>query len=242
MIRVLVVEDYERLSLEAASRIAEAIRAKPHIVLGFATGGTPLGCYRRLVEMHKKKGLSFSQVTTFNLDEYVGLPPEHPQSYHYYMWHNLFNHINVRKDRVHIPNGVAEDLEEECQRYEEAIKNAGGIDLQILGIGRNGHIGFNEPGSPFDSRTRVVKLSEQTRRDNARFFRSIDEVPTHAITMGIATIMEARHIILLASGKSKAGAVAKAVKGPKAVKVPASVLQNHPNCLFIIDEDAASLL
>ncbi|RLI23840.1 glucosamine-6-phosphate deaminase, partial [Candidatus Bathyarchaeota archaeon] len=191
---------------------------------------------------HREEGLSFSRVTTFNLDEYVGLPPDHPQSYHYYMFHNLFDHVDVRRENVHIPDGMAENLDEECRRYEEAIKEAGGIDLQLLGIGRNGHIGFNEPGSPFDSRTRVVKLSEQTRKDNARFFNSIDEVPTHAITMGIGTIMEARRIILIASGEAKAEAIAKAVKGPKTVDVPASALQDHPDCLFIIDKEAASLL
>ncbi|RLI24585.1 glucosamine-6-phosphate deaminase [Candidatus Bathyarchaeota archaeon] len=240
--KVLIVKNYEELSLETALRIAEAVRSKPDIVLGLATGGTPLGCYRELIRMHREEGLSFSKVTTFNLDEYVGLPPSHPQSYHYYMFHNLFDHVDVRRENVHIPDGMAEDLDEECRRYEEAIKEAGGIDLQLLGIGRNGHIGFNEPGSPFDSRTRVVKLSEQTRKDNARFFNSIDEVPTHAITMGIGTIMEARRIILIASGEAKAEAIAKAVKGPKTVDVPASALQDHPDCLFIIDKEAASLL
>jgi len=242
MVKVLIVKNYEELSLETALRIAEAVRSNPDIVLGLATGGTPLGCYRELIRMHREEGLSFSRVTTFNLDEYVGLPPSHPQSYHYYMFHNLFDHVDVRRENVHIPDGMAEDLDEECRRYEEAIKEAGGIDLQLLGIGRNGHIGFNEPGSPFDSRTRVVKLSEQTRKDNARFFNSIDEVPTHAITMGIGTIMEARRIILIASGEAKADAIAKAVKGPKTVDVPASALQDHPDCLFIIDKEAASLL
>lgn len=242
MIRVLIVKSYEDVSFEAALRIAEAVKTKPDIVLGFATGSTPLGCYRELIRMYKSEGLSFSRVSTFNLDEYVGLPPDHPQSYHYYMFQNLFNHIDVKRENIHIPNGVANDLEEECRRYEDAIKQAGGIDLQLLGIGRNGHIGFNEPGSPFNSRTRVVKLSEQTRRDNARFFKSIDEVPTHAITMGIATIMEAKRIILLASGSAKAEAVAKAIKGPKTTMVPASALQDHPDCLFILDKEAASLL
>ena len=242
MVKVLIVKNYEELSLETALRIAEAVRSNPDIVLGLATGGTPLGCYRELIRMHREEGLSFSRVTTFNLDEYVGLPPSHPQSYHYYMFHNFFDHVDVRRENVHIPDGMAENLDEECRRYEEAIKEAGGIDLQLLGIGRNGHIGFNEPGSPFDSRTRVVKLSEQTRKDNARFFNSIDEVPTHAITMGIGTIMEARRIILIASGEAKAEAIAKAVKGPKTVDVPASALQDHPDCLFIIDKEAASLL
>lgn len=242
MIRVLIVRSYEELSLEAALRIADVVKSKPDAVLGFATGSTPIGCYRELIRLHRVEGLSFSRVSTFNLDEYVGLPPEHPQSYHYYMFQNLFNHVDVKREKIHIPNGLAEDLEAECRRYEEAIKQSGGIDLQILGIGRNGHIGFNEPGSPFDSRTRVVKLSDQTRMDNSRFFKSLDEVPTHAITMGIATIMEAKRIILLASGEAKAEAVAKAVKGPKTVMVPASALKDHPDCLFILDRGAASLL
>ncbi len=239
---VLVVRNYEEVSLEAALKVAETIRSKPDAVLGFATGSTPIGCYRELIRMHRMEGLSFSKVSTFNLDEYVGLSPDHPQSYHYYMFQNLFNPVDVKRDNIHIPNGVAEDLEEECRRYEDSIKQAGGIDLQLLGIGRNGHIGFNEPGSPFDSRTRVVKLSEQTRMDNARFFKSLGEVPTHAITMGIATIMEAKRIILLASGEAKAEAVSKAIKGPKTIMVPASALQDHPDCLFIIDKKAASLL
>lgn len=242
MIRVLVVRNYEEVSLEAALRIAETVKSKPDAVLGFATGSTPIGCYRELVRMHRLEGLSFSRVSTFNLDEYVGLAPDNAQSYHYYMFENLFNHVDVKRSNIHIPNGMAEDLEEECIRYEEAIKQAGGIDLQLLGIGRNGHIGFNEPGSPFDSRTRIVRLSEQTRMDNARFFKSLDEVPMYAITMGIATIMEAKRIILLASGEAKAEAIAKAIKEPKTVMVPGSVLQDHPDCLFIIDKKAASLL
>lgn len=242
MIRVLVVRNYEEVSLEAALRIAGTVKSKPDAVLGFATGSTPIGCYRELVRMHRLEGLSFSRVSTFNLDEYVGLAPDNAQSYHYYMFENLFNHVDVKRSNIHIPNGMAEDLEEECIRYEEAIKQAGGIDLQLLGIGRNGHIGFNEPGSPFDSRTRIVRLSEQTRMDNARFFKSLDEVPMYAITMGIATIMEAKRIILLASGETKAEAIAKAIKEPKTVMVPASVLQDHPDCLFIIDKKAASLL
>ena len=241
-IRVIITRNYDEMSKLAAKMIADAIRSKPDVVLGLATGGTPVGCYQELVRMHREEGLDFSGVTTFNLDEYVGLPPTHEQSYHYYMDVNLFNHVNIRRENVHIPDGLAEDLERHCREYEEMIKKAGGIDLQLLGIGRNGHIGFNEPGSPFDSRTRVVKLAETTRRDNARFFKSLDEVPTHAITMGLATIMEARKIILLASGEAKADAVAKSVEGPKTVMVPASILQDHPDCTFIIDREAASKL
>ena len=241
-IKVIITRDYDEMSKLAAKMIADAIRAKPNIVLGLATGGTPEGCYKELVRMHKEEGLDFSQVVTFNLDEYVGLPPDHPQSYHYYMDVHLFNHVNIKRENIHIPDGMAKDLEKHCQEYEEMIKKAGGIDLQLLGIGRNGHIGFNEPGSPFDSRTRVVELTETTRRDNARFFKSIDEVPTHAVTMGLATIMEAKKIILLASGENKADAIAKAVEGPKTTRVPASILQDHPDCTFIIDKEAASKL
>ncbi|RLF99699.1 MAG: glucosamine-6-phosphate deaminase [Thaumarchaeota archaeon] len=240
--RVIITRDYDEMSKLAAKMIADAIRSKPNLVLGLATGETPIGCYRELVRMHKEEGLDFSQVVTFNLDEYLGLPPSHEQSYHHFMYVNLFNHINIKKENIHIPNGVAENVEEHCREYERMIKEAGGIDLQLLGIGRNGHIGFNEPGSPFDSRTRVVKLAEMTRRDNARFFKSIDEVPTHAITMGLATIMEAKKIILIASGKNKADAIAKSVEGPKTTAVPASILQDHPDCTFIIDKDAASKL
>lgn len=238
-IKVIVVKDYEELSLRAARHIAKALRAKPNLVLGLATGSTPEGCYRELVRLHQEEGLDFSQVVTFNLDEYLGLPPEHEQSYHYYMRKKLFDHINIRPENTHIPDGLAEDPEAYCQEYEAMIRAAGGIDLQLLGIGRNGHIGFNEPGSPFDSRTRVVKLTETTRRDNARFFRSLEEVPIHAVTMGLATIMEAREILLLASGASKAEAVARAVKGPKTTELPASILQDHANCTFIVDEAAA---
>jgi len=241
-IKVIITRDYDEMSRLAAKMIADAIKAKPNIVLGLATGGTPEGCYKELVRMHKEEGLDFSQVVTFNLDEYVGLPPDHPQSYHYYMDVHLFNHVNIKRENIHIPDGMAKDLEKHCQEYEEMIKKAGGIDLQLLGIGRNGHIGFNEPGSPFDSRTRVVELTETTRRDNARFFKSIDEVPTHAVTMGLATIMEAKKIILLASGENKADAIAKAVEGPKTTMVPASILQDHPDCTFIIDKEAASKL
>ncbi|MCD6235654.1 MAG: glucosamine-6-phosphate deaminase [Thaumarchaeota archaeon] len=240
--KVVITKDYWEMSRLAARIIADVIRSKPNIVLGLATGGTPEGCYRELVRMHKEEGLDFSQVITFNLDEYVGLPLDHPQSYHHYMDVHLFNHVNIKRENIHIPDGTAEDLEKHCREYEEAIKKAGGIDLQLLGIGRNGHIGFNEPGSPFNSRTRVVKLTETTRRDNARFFGSLDEVPTHAITMGLATIMEARKILLLASGLNKAEAVAKAVEGPKTPDVPASILQDHPDCTFIIDREAASKL
>ena len=241
-IEVSIKKGYDDLSKRAAEIIADAIMNKPNSVLGLATGSTPIGCYCELVRMHREEGLDFSRVVTFNLDEYIGLPPIHPQSYRYFMNENLFNHVNIKIENTHVPNGLSEDLQRTCKEFEEAIKSSGGIDLQLLGIGSNGHIAFNEPGSPFNSRTRVVKVSEQTIKDNARFFKSIDEVPRQAISMGTGTIMETRKIILLASGAGKADAVAKSVKGPVTEEVPASILQTHPNCIFVIDEAAASKL
>lgn len=241
-IKVFIVKSYEELSKRAAETIAGAIRSKPNSVLGLATGGTPVGCYRELIRMHKEEGLDFSRVVTFNLDEYIGLPPTHPQSYRYFMDENLFHHVNIKIENTHVPNGLSDDPQRTCKGFEEAIRKAGGIDLQLLGIGANGHIAFNEPGSPFDSRTRVVNLSERTIEDNARFFKSIDEVPRQALSMGIGTIMEARKIVLLASGVRKAEVVAKSVEGSITTDVPASVLQRHPDCTFILDEEAASKL
>lgn len=192
--------------------------------------------------MHEEEGLDLSRVVTFNLDEYVGLPPAHPQSYRYFMNENLFNHINIRMENTHVPNGSVDDLQKSCREFEELIKEFGGIELQLLGIGPNGHIGFNEPGSSFNSRTRAVDISEQTRKRNAGFFSSAEEVPPRAITMGIETIMEAEKIILLASGERKRDIVAKSVEGPITKDVPASILQKHPNCLFLLDKAAASKL
>ena len=239
---VLVTKNYDEMSKEAAKRVAAMVRKKPDCVLGLATGSTPIGLYKELVRMHKEEGLDFSKVTTFNLDEYVGLPPEHNQSYHYFMWENLFKHINIDPRNVYIPQGMAENVDEFCEWYENRIKEVGGIDLQILGIGSNGHIAFNEPGSSLGSRTRIKTLKESTRRDNARFFSSIDEVPKYAITMGIGTIMEAQEIILLASGKNKADALKKTVEGPITAMCPASTLQLHRKATIIADEEAASLL
>jgi len=239
---VLVTKDYDEMSKEAAKRVAAMVRKKPDCVLGLTTGSTPIGLYKELVRMHKEEGLDFSKVTTFNLDEYVGLPPEHNQSYHYFMWENLFKHINIDPRNAYIPQGMAENVDEFCEWYENRIKEVGGIDLQILGIGSNGHIAFNEPGSSLGSRTRIKTLKESTRRDNARFFSSIDEVPKYAITMGIGTIMEAQEIILLASGKNKADALKKTVEGPITAMCPASALQLHRKATIIADEEAASLL
>lgn len=240
--RVWVEKNYGQMSRKAAQIIGETIAANPKAVLGLATGQTPEGCYAELVRMHREEGLDFHLITTFNLDEYLGLPPSHEQSYHRYMNDKLFNHINIDKKRTYVPDGLTPRPQEFCNSYEKLIKSSGGIKLQVLGIGRNGHIGFNEPGSPFDSRTRVVDLSEETRRDNSRFFGSIDQVPRRAMTMGLATIMDARRILLLASGVNKARAVERAIKGSTDPEVPASVLQLHPDCTFLLDKEAASIV
>jgi glucosamine-6-phosphate deaminase len=242
VLKLIIVDDYKEMSRKAASIVAEELRKKKNLVLGLATGGTPLGLYSELIRMHKEEKLDFSQVKTFNLDEYLGLDPDNEQSYHYFMFHNFFNYVNIDKKNVHIPDGKAKDPKAFCIEYERLIKEAGGIDLQILGIGSNGHIAFNEPGSPIDSRTRVVDLSEQTIKDNTRFFKNESEVPRKAISMGIGTIMEAKKIILLASGKNKADAIAKTVEGKPTEEVPASLLQKHPDVTIIIDKEAASKL
>ncbi|NIP81779.1 MAG: glucosamine-6-phosphate deaminase [Gemmatimonadetes bacterium] len=240
---VLVRDDYDAVSREAARRVAELVRRQPDCVLGLATGGTPRGLYEELIRLHRDEGLDFSKVTTFNLDEYVGLPPDHEQSYHAFMWRHLFDHINVDPRFVHIPHGMADDVPAFCDWYEERIAEAGGIDLQILGIGANGHIAFNEPSSSLGSRTRIKTLTPQTREDNARFFGSLDDVPRYAITMGVGTIMEARQLLLLASGSGKADAIADTtVEGPISARVPASIVQLHRDAVVLVDRDAAARL
>jgi glucosamine-6-phosphate deaminase len=240
--RIKVVKGYEDMSREAARIIAHQIRSKPSSVLGLATGGTPVGTYRELIRMHKEEGLDFSKVVTFNLDEYYGLAPSHPQSYHYFMFQNLFNHVNIKPENIHIPDGLASDVEVFCRKYEEEIRRHGGIDLQLLGIGRDGHIAFNEPGSSLASRTRLVVLAEETIKDNARFFEREEDVPKFAISMGCGTILEARRILLLAEGIAKADAVAAFIEGPVSAQITASVLQLHPDVTVIVDEKAASKL
>jgi glucosamine-6-phosphate deaminase len=230
------------MSALAAGMIADVIRHKPSCVLGLATGTTPIGTYEELIRLHREEDLDFSLVRTFNLDEYVGLPPDHPQSYHYFMEQNLFRHINIPKENTHVPNGLAEDLAAECETYEDKIKHAGGIDVQILGIGSNGHIAFNEPGSSLGSRTRIKTLDERTMLDNSRFFDSPDFVPMYALTMGVGTIMEARQLILLANSKTKTEAIAKTVEGPITAMVPATIVQLHPRATIITDKVAASKL
>lgn len=240
-LRVVIAEDYDEMSKDAADIIAKQVRAKPNSVLGLATGGTPIGTYKELIRMHKE-GLDFSNVVTYNLDEYVGLAQDHPQSYYYFMFDNLFNHININPQNVHVPNGLANDVEASCKEYEAKIKKAGGIDLQFLGIGRDGHIAFNEPGSSLASRTRLVVLDAKTIKDNSRFFENEKDVPRYAISMGCGTILEARKILLLASGEGKADVVAQFIEGPITSQVTSSVLQMHPDTVVIVDEAAASKL
>jgi glucosamine-6-phosphate deaminase len=239
---VYIKENFEEMSKEGARMVAELVRKKPNCVLGFATGGTPLGMYKELIRMHKAEGLDFSKVTTFNLDEYVGLPPEHDQSYHYFMWENLFKHINVDRRFVHIPMGMAQDIEAHCDWYEAQIVKAGGIDLQILGIGANGHIAFNEPGSSLGSRTRIKTLTGTTREANARFFDNPDQVPKYAITMGVGTIMDAKTLLLLAGGEGKAAAIQATCEGPITAMWPATIVQMHRLATVIVDKAAASKL
>jgi glucosamine-6-phosphate deaminase len=237
--RAHVFPDYEAMSTAVADAVARRLREDPSAVFLLPTGTTPLGMYRRLVEMHRCGELSFAKATFFNLDEYLGLTPDHPASYHVYMKENFYGLIDADPDRIFVPNGAADDPDAECERYEAAIREAGGIDVCVLGIGRNGHIGFNEPGAPFDSRTRVVQLSESTRLVNAGDFES-DRAPERAITVGMATIFESREVLLLASGTNKAAAVTAAVEGEVSESVPASMLKNHPNTTLFLDEDAAS--
>jgi glucosamine-6-phosphate deaminase len=239
----VIIQANAKAASELAGRlVAKTITRKGNAVLGLATGGTPVALYQEMIRHHRENGLDFSQVTTFNLDEYVNLAPEHPCSYRYFMNDNLFNHINIDKANTHVPEGMATDIVASCAAYEQEMKKAGGIDLQVLGIGSDGHIGFNEPTSSLASRTRIKTLTEETRRDNARFFNSIDEVPMHCITMGIGTIMESREVIFLAFGEAKADIVARMVEGPISSMVPASALQMHPNVKVFVDEAAAAKL
>jgi len=239
---VMIHETYEALSRAAAMEIAEVLYAKPNAVLGMATGSSPLGIYRELVRMHREEGLDFSQVTTFNLDEYVGLPTTHPQSYHHFMHENFFQHVNIAKQNIYIPSGTTNNYRAFCDWYEQRIEDAGGIDVQILGIGSDGHIAFNEPTSSLSSRTRLKTLAKQTIEDNARFFDSPDDVPIYAITMGVGTILEADKVVLVANGENKADAIAAAVEGPVTSMITASALQMHPRTRVFIDPDAASKL
>jgi glucosamine-6-phosphate deaminase len=235
---IIIQPNAESATAIATRIIAGLLRDKPNAVLGLATGSTPLLLYRALAQMK----LDWRRVRTFNLDEYVGLPKEHSQSYHHFMWENLFQHVNISSKNTHIPDGMTKDVAKFCAQYEKRIAAAGGIDLQVLGIGTDGHIGFNEPTSSLASRTRIKTLTPRTRKDNARFFGSADKVPHHVITMGLGTIMEARQCLMLAFGAKKARAVAATVEGPLTANVPASILQIHPSVKVFLDQGAAARL
>jgi len=240
--RMIIARDYQELSKKAADIIAEVIKNKPNAVLGLATGSTPIGMYKQLVTYNKDKLVDFSKVTTFNLDEYVGIPANHPKSYQYFMKDNFFDHTNIDQKRTHIPNGMTSNIELECNDYDEMIRAHGGIDIQVLGIGNNGHIGFNEPDDTLTVGTHVTRLTEDTIKANARFFDSMDEVPTKAITMGLGDIMKAKEIILIASGEAKADIISKLLAGKIDTQMPASLLQIHPNVTVIVDQLAGQLI
>lgn len=239
---VIITKNYDEMSRVSAELIAREIKRKHDLVLGLATGDTPLGIYKGLVRLHKEEGLDFSKLTVFNLDEYVGLAPLHENSYNRFMWENLFNHVNITPENVYVPQGHTDDPEEFCRWYEEQIRDAGGVDLQILGIGGDGHIAFNEPGSSFASRTRIKALDKQTIEDNSRFFKKTEDVPRFAITMGIGTILEARNVILIANGKKKASVCAQFIEGPVTSQITASALQLHTHVTIVLDDEASSQL
>lgn len=240
--RVIIENSAEEVSRRGAGFIAALVRRQPDCVLGLATGGTPLGVYAELIRMHREEDLDFSQVTTFNLDEYVGLAGTHPQSYRHFMQANFFDHINLPASQINVPDGRSLDFQAHCRQYEQRIRDAGGIDLQLLGIGSDGHIAFNEPGSSLGSRTRLKTLASETIRDNARYFGGEDQVPRLAITMGVGTILESRQCLLLAMGKGKAAAVRSTIEGPVTAQVTASALQLHQDVIVVIDPDAGGWL
>lgn len=236
---IIVEKDYNSMSKVAANIVKDKMKSKPNIILGLATGSTPEGLYKELIKLHKEEDLDFSNVITFNLDEYVGIDGDHPNSYRYFMDDMLFNYVNIKKDNTFVPNGKSEDPENYCKEYDKLIDEKGAIDLQVLGIGENGHIGFNEPDDELNVGTSIVKLTESTIQANSRFFDSIEEVPKTAITMGIGSIMKAKEIILLASGKNKAKVIKELLKSEKiTTKLPASMLLLHPNVTIIVDEEA----
>ena len=240
--KVLVEKSYNEISKKAAYLVKQQIKEKPNSVLGLPTGSTPLRMYDELIEMYERGEVDFSKVITFNLDEYYGLPPDHPQSYNYYMWNNFFDHINIKKENVHILDGMTNNIERECLEYETKIKNAGGIDLQILGIGPNGHIGFNEPSETLNDKTHLVTLTEETIETNSRFFDSKEKVPEKALTLGISTILKSDKIIIMASGESKASAIKKTLSGQINTCTPSTLLQTHSNVTVIVDQGAAIYL
>lgn len=235
--KIIVVKDYQAMSDLGAEIIANTIKTNPSCTLGLATGSSPIGTYQNLVKSYQDNEISFKNVKTYNLDEYCGISRSHPQSYYYFMHDNLFNHVDINEENVHIPLISNTSLEKDCKAYNDMLNNTS-IDLQLLGIGGNGHIGFNEPGTPFTQETFIVKLTDKTRQDNKRFFNSIDEVPTHAITMGISNIMKAKKILMLISGANKADTVVKLLSGEVTTDFPASILNEHPDVTVIIDQDA----
>lgn len=238
--KIVVVKNYDELSQKGAEIIASIVKENPACTLGLATGSSPIGTYEYLVKDYKEGKISFKDVKSYNLDEYCGIDRTHPQSYYYFMHENLFNHVDIKEENVHVPFAApGSDLQKEAQKYTDEL-NSVSVDLQLLGIGANGHIGFNEPGTPFEQETFVVTLTDKTRQDNKRFFNSIDEVPTHAMTMGIANIMKAKSILMLISGENKADTVVKLLSGEITTDFPASILHKHPNCTVIIDEAAYS--
>lgn len=239
---IYITDNYKELSKQAACLLASQVRLNPNSVIGLATGDTPLGMYRELIRMSKEEKLDFSGITTFNLDEYYPIEKNNSQSYYYYMMENLFKYINIQKDKIYIPSGMAKDVEQECALYEKIIADKGTIDLQVLGIGPNGHIGFNEPDVKFEARTHLVTLNEETIKANARFFNSIDKVPKKAISMGIKTIMQSRKIMLLVNGEKKAKVIRDTIYGEITPSLPASILQLHPDVTIIMDNGAASNL
>ena len=239
---IYVGKDYQDVSRKAANIMSAQIIMKPNAVLGLATGSTPVGLYKQLIEWYNKGDLDFANVTSVNLDEYKGLSPENDQSYRYFMNTNLFNHVNINKERTFVPNGLEPDSEKACAAYNEIIRSVGGIDLQLLGLGNNGHIGFNEPGAAFEKETHCVDLTESTIQANKRFFEKVEDVPTQAYTMGIKNIMAAKKILLVATGSAKADALYKSLYGPITPNVPASILQLHQDVTVVADEDALSLI
>ena len=239
---LLTFDSEDKLNEAGAGIVASVVQTNPSAVLGLATGGTPVGIYEQLVEAHRRGLVSFGQATTFNLDEYVGLPDGHPESYRAYMERHLFRHVDLSPERTHIPNGGAPDPEEECRRYDALIRQTGQLDLQLLGLGHNGHIGFNEPSHALLSGTHVVELAAETRAANARYFASLDEVPARAITMGVGTILKARMVVLVVKGADKADIVHRALTGPISTDCPASLLQTHPRLVVLLDPAAGRLL
>ena len=240
--KIYMTEDYQTMSRKAANILSAQIILKPNSVLGLATGSTPIGMYKQLVIWYEKGDLDFAQIKTVNLDEYVGLEPTHEQSYRYFMQNNLFDHVNINPANTNVPDGLVADPQAECDWYNQVIRKLGGIDIQVLGMGHNGHIGFNEPGEAFELETHVVNLKEETISANSRFFASRDDVPRQAMTMGIKSIMMAKKILLMASGEGKAEALRLALTGPVTPEVPASILQLHPYVTLVADKAAASKL